>query len=422
MNATLAADSITVEYTIDSRNLDAITHEVDKANRRAERNGIAARFAVRLLDVFMSTPTTEAPMGKPMARIEIDRPEAKLGDWIVLASVELEEGGTVLRIAEGHSLQGFDRPDAHTCDHCGTRRNRKHSYILRNVNDASEVIQVGRSCLTVFTGLDLSGLWALTALTAEALAEMDEDTEGGGRNWSAPSLFPVRWVIAAAAEVSTNGAGYVSKAAAHQGRPSTSSLVQELFYFRPIGRNPEYNAEMLALGARVAERVEQNDPIIEAALDAVRAMKPSSDYADNMLVIANSEHISHRSLGYAVSAVAVYYRSITDEAERQAKYDADKAERAISKGWIGEAGEKLTDIVATITGWRVIEGDWGNSHLLTLRTESHHIVKWFASNPDDSLEVGNKVRIVRATVKKQDRYEGQDQTVVTRAKLELIEA
>ena len=55
-----------------------------------------------------------------------------------------------------------------------------------------------------------------------------------------------------------------------------------------------------------------------------------------------------------------------------------------------------------------------------LRTDGNLLIKWFATGVRD-YEPGQRVRILRATVKDHETFRDQDQTVVTRAKLEPLD-
>ena len=84
------------------------------------------------------------------------------------------------------------------------------------------------------------------------------------------------------------------------------------------------------------------------------------------------------------------------------------------------AGAKVTDLAATVTVSRIIDGHYGAKTLLVLRTDGNQLIKWFATGVRDN-EPGQRVRILRATVKDHETFRDQDQTVVTRAKLERLD-
>ena len=91
-------------------------------------------------------------------------------------------------------------------------------------------------------------------------------------------------------------------------------------------------------------------------------------------------------------------------------------------GFLGAVGAKLTNVPATITVNRVVSNQFGDSKLIVARTESGKLVKTFGTGATLwDKEVGDQV-LVSGTVKEQETYQGQDQTTLTRVKLELVRA
>lgn len=75
----------------------------------------------------------------------------KLNGWNFVARIDHLEGGNIMMACEGAPEIPVRYRDADcTCDHCGTRRYRRNSYLV--VSDAGEWKQVGRNCLADFLG------------------------------------------------------------------------------------------------------------------------------------------------------------------------------------------------------------------------------------------------------------------------------
>ncbi|EHI43407.1 hypothetical protein OPAG_06685 [Rhodococcus opacus PD630] len=70
------------------------------------------------------------------------------------------EAGYVSFCAPGQNLDGWSRPDTPHCDYCGKFRRRAKLYVLRHT-DTGEIAQVGASCITLFLGVKVAGLWTL---------------------------------------------------------------------------------------------------------------------------------------------------------------------------------------------------------------------------------------------------------------------
>lgn len=89
-------------------------------------------------------------------------------------------------------------------------------------------------------------------------------------------------------------------------------------------------------------------------------------------------------------------------------------DEVIKSEWIGEIGERVRDIPATIKSIRGFEGMYGYTRIITFVAEEG-IITWFTSSCPDVVE-GDEVEIT-ATVKDHKEYKGVRQTVVSRAKI-----
>lgn len=65
---------------------------------------------------------------------------------------------------------------------------------------------------------------------------------------------------------------------------------------------------------------------------------------------------------------------------------------------------------------RVLSGDYGPTTLVSMIDDNGNVMKWFASGSKD-FKAGQKYRL-KGTIKGHDNYQGVDQTILTRAKLE----
>ena len=97
--------------------------------------------------------------------IEIHGEIPKLpGGWTLLAVVNHEEGMPIVKCVPGFELPEGQRDRGALCDHCGTARSRKDTFVLRA--DDGRVVQVGRNCLADFLGVSAFKPEALLALVA----------------------------------------------------------------------------------------------------------------------------------------------------------------------------------------------------------------------------------------------------------------
>ncbi|QGJ94884.1 DNA binding domain protein [Gordonia phage Stormageddon] len=390
------------QHLILDEHMGVLNHRIELANRKLDRNGIADRFSVEVIGDIVSTSTEG--IVTVVNVVEISHPAIGLDGVRFIGTVEIEQGGTILRMVPGEETPaGFERPDTHNCDHCGKRRNRAKSYLV--IDEATgEVKQIGSTCLELYFGVTIKGLWALGRFTAEELAEMaevEDERFGGPRE---PHLFSVRYLIAMALYITNGGKGFVSKAAAGYDRTPTSAEVMNTITYRP-GRD-------LALNALMEERHAGAAAVPAADIDAVLAFADTlgdSDYGLNAQAAARSEHISYRSVGVLISLVGVRYRAIEKDAQREVEKATTLNE------WVGEPKQRLRGLELTVRSIREMDGQWGTTTLLVMRDAEGHTFKWFATGTFN-VEAGDVLKL-DATVKAHDTYEGAKQTVLTRGRV-----
>lgn len=116
------------------------------------------------------------------------------------------------------------------------------------------------------------------------------------------------------------------------------------------------------------------------------------------------------------------------EAEFAAAWDAAHAEAArraaMVQGFLGEVGEKLTGLVGTVAVAKYISGSYNRSSsmFLVINLDGGAVVKTFGSSESlFQLDRGYRVTLT-GKVKKHESYNGQDQTVLSHVKAEVIEA
>lgn len=388
-----------------SENIAEAQARIAKVNARLAKAGIEDRFEA----VNVVTGTFEAKEGDypfqttvvvEFMEFELNRPTIGYGGWTFAASVSFEEGGTLVNAVPGQDLTGWVRPQAHLCEHCGFVRNRVKSFVLRN-DETGEFMQIGSSCLTLFLGVK-PALWAVGW-------ELPEQSEASYSD-STPRSYNRNIWLAISLAVSENGAGFVSKGKAReQERQSTSGLVMDVYspsrYL--MNKDASHAAWVAEMQAKAEGILAEQPELIAEVIAAGHRVGLDSDYGMNLAVVLESETVSGRGLGILTSVVGVYNREQVKEAER-------KANPAV-QGFLGEPKERLKDLSVTVTGLKYIDGAYGTTTLVSMRAASGHTVKWFASGVKE-FGIGQEL-VMTATVKAHEQYNGQDQTMITRAKV-----
>ncbi|WP_396902717.1 hypothetical protein [Mycolicibacterium sp.] len=117
--------------------------------------------------------------------------------------------------------------------------------------------------------------------------------------------------------------------------------------------------------------------------------------------------------------LAAAHDAAIEEAARRAQMNNEPA---------GQPGDKVADLVGIVEVAKAIEvaGRYGRpewKRFVVIKLESGQVVKSFGSAKALwEIHRGDKVRIVKANVKKLDEYQGQVQAVLSHVKAEVLEA
>lgn len=429
-----------VGITFPAYKLDRFHSKVDSANRRLEKAGSDARFEFTLeeffakkaiggvrnedLGIWIIEPTwVDVPW---IAATQASPLNLTIGDYTFLAALVAEEAGVTVHTAPGHELGGFEPAGDTHCDHCNTDRDRVRLYLVRE-NETGRILQLGHSCIELFTGFSPKGLFALQF--DEELRGLGNDDEEGGfgqRDYSAG----VDQVVALAWAYSNEGRAYVSTKI--EWKIGTGAKVRgHIFGGFPRRGNfgmdqkgeHSYNqavAEYEAAAAKAAELL-ANTELLAEIKGIVSTVEENTDYGRNLRVVLAGERVSGRNIGILASIVSVYSREKELAAERAAA-------PATVQGFLAEVGTRIkTTIEITVKVARQREGDYGWSTWVVGTAQDGHTVAWNASRRLDvynedtkawrDLEPGDTLILSAATVKAHENYKGTDQTILTRAKV-----
>ncbi len=399
----------THEWEIPAYKLDAFQAKIAQANKKLARAGLDARFEVSYeeyevkknvsaVDRFVVSGHDAVYVYEPWVRATLTGPlTLRHGHFTFVASLVAEEAGITVHSAPGRELGGYAPKGTNECDHCNVARARTRLYLVRDERDGS-IVQLGHSCIELYTGIAPKGLWALTF--DEDLAGFTRDDLAGGfgpRSYGAS----VDLVLAYAFAHSDKGRAYVPSSGF--GVSTVSHVRTSLF--SDINRLKEADRDYyIAKGAEAATYLADTG-LIAAIKAAVTETAEDSDYGRNLRVVLAGDHVSGRNVGILASLVKVYARQQQLEAERKA--------RPVVAGFIGEVGDRVRDISATAKTVVYSEGDYGMKTFLVAITDDGHTVVWNASKSLD-IEVGDTFTIGAATVKAHENYHGVDQSVITR--------
>lgn len=306
----------------------------------------------------------------------------RIAGWSFVATVQhLGDDGNILRTVpsfEGRLPESY-RTDAPTCDHCGLRRRRQETFVLRG--DAGAFTRVGRNCLADFIGGESAEAVVFAAMASEALAGLvADDWSEGGYGGSARYVEPEAFLAHVAMVIGAEG--WLSRKAASIGcRLATADNAWQIMFPPP--------SKVAEARAYVAEHMRP-----ENRADAVAALAwaheipadVESDFLHNVRVMAGLGAWSFRETGIGAAIVMSYQR----EQDRLRRMEFERRLPSVYLGAVGDRfgagkGKKATPTIrARVIGVHAIDGNYGLTTIVRMQATaadgaSVHDLVWFAS-------------------------------------------
>lgn len=211
--------------------------KIDKISRRIQKKGIPAFLDYNIIKTENVCVDHSRNKFEILHQIELSFPKIVLpGDWSVIGEItegETTENGRFNFVNGYGNLQKYVSWDLCDCEHCGTRRHRTHSIILRSNIDNSEKV-VGSSCVRDFLGIDPE--------SAIFLLQFLESFESFGRNIadSSSHLYGlVGFFSSVIHSLKVTGWKFISaKTSRENGTSSTAGIACDIFFDNPS--NPHY--------------------------------------------------------------------------------------------------------------------------------------------------------------------------------------
>ena len=421
------------DFELTNTGLEYVKAELDKLNKKAKRIG-SPPLEIKIVsefdkDVVVSGVKTKAHFFK----VRVDGKSPIIDGYEFIASIEHAEEGNIVNMCPTSSIPRLPSEyltTKNTCDFCHTKRDRLNTFILRKT-DGGQLMKVGRSCLKNFLpGKNPAGILAYgeslsNALRAMVAGENMEDYDsGGGSGWGRyyPAETYLRHVCLAYLIEGKFISSKKAKDAAMEGDNIQSTAQFAWFLMETVRKlqNPndqrtweaKINSKQAAadkLYTDLEKWIETKDWDVE--IDKNQETNPSlAQYFHNLKVIAKSSTISRKNSNLHASILGNYLREV-GEAEKKAK----AATKTPSK-FMGQIGEKV-EFIGTVVNTKQFDGTYGVTTLIAFEDAEGNEYVWWASGAHD-IEKGSKF-VVKATVKKHEisRYNNQQQTTITRAKL-----
>ena len=406
-----------VKYTIPAENYHKAVALIDKLNTRLEKAGISDRFEYTETEREIEERIDGFKIVRPYHDFEINTPTISLqneGKTYTFEAVMSREGdGIVTRAGRGVELQGW-KPDNLVCDHCGHKRPRNKTFIIKDPN--GERKQIGSTCVSAYLGVKVNGLWAL---------ELDP-LEKEGSSWGSMTAAPkhsTKDILSLALVASNMGESFISnKKAEEWGTKSTADMVN--WIMRPEEEADEFNPNQISKEEyrQRATQIKENGQVDEF-LEKLKKIDVNSDYTSNLNVLSNSEYIPFKSRKLLVSGIVAVKKAEWEEERKKKQAEAAKAHKEnFTPGHFGKVNEKIEKGTSlTLEDCRPYSSYdyYGNpitKYRIVAKDSEGHQVMWFSANEVEDKK-GSEIKLSSGSVKEHGKYKDVDQTVLTRVRM-----
>lgn len=392
----------TISRDIPLSRVEPLTRLLDRFQRKATKLGLAPLSYEVDPAVITKEYSTVLEDGRPHKyvikyhHVTITGEPPCLDGWTFIAYIERLENGVLVR-GKGESVpeQYRNVEEVNMCDHCGTRRRRKGTFIIRK---GDEYKRLGSSCVKDFTGHPASEALLNFFHWERDLKECsDIDNEWRGCRVEREASADIRYFIG---KVVTHieEHGYVSRTKAREdyGYSTADNVFDGMTGVFPGGHSPDRFIE---------PDLEKADAILKWVREEVAAKQVKSDYEENLLVACAPDYVLHVTAGLVASAAASYYRAM-----EKAKRDAERASRKPSE-WMGEVGQRYNMKVQFVAA-NQFDSDYGIFYIVRYRIGDNVIV-YKGSQEPTADEEGEELEFC-ATIKEHGQWKDIKQTVVSR--------
>ena len=399
-------------YAIHEANMERLQKHMTRIRNKCEKYGCEFKYA-EVGEEFRKDKDKDG--NEILIRFVLVDVEgtAMLNDWEFIAELEHTKEGNIIHKVntnlEVPERYYFAQP---ICEHCGTNRWRKNTYIVHNVT-TDEYKQVGKSCLKDFThGLSAEGIAAFLA-GFDKLAEFETPPSGGGWERYVDRDMFLRYVAE-----TVRLCGYVKRRNEYEEINPYNTIDKALMImmWRERGIKPWPYAQKHEIEAMIPEGFDANGEkakeIAQSAFEYVNGLEGNNNYVHNLQTVIANQYVSYSNIGLLASAIPYYNRYVERCEEENRRREAARKE-AENSDWIGNVGDRLKGI--KIVGSKVIWSgytDFGMHYLYKMLDQNHNILIWSTGKelPDDEFSLSG-------TIKELKEYNGTKETVVTRCSI-----
>ena len=397
-------------YYILDGNMERLEKKINAIQKKCAKYGTEFRFekvGEEIIEkTFYKGTEYETKLAYRYIIVEAEG-KAVINGWKFVCEITHTPKGNIFRGMEDVEIPDVYKTTTTICEHCGTVRRRKNTYLVQNV-ETGEFKQVGKSCLKDYThGMD-------AGMVANMLDMVDHIIEGeqpytDGRY---TVMYNTEEILACAVEM-VRMYGYEKRNEYGDWTTAERTHLAWEYHFCGGIRYKSNSIEKLIEEFKINNLNPQTEDVqntVRNALEWMQNAEAVGNYMHNAQVIANLEYVSTKEFGILVSIIPCYYRHIQKQMEREQKQmEKSKSEH------VGTVGKRLEITVANveiIARWETSYG-YGTQSVTVYKitdTEGNELT-WKTSN---YIPEGTKT--ITGTVKEHKEWNGIKQTELTRCK------
>lgn len=383
--------------------IDDLEKKLNRIFRKLEKAGIPYTYERENLEYI----EIEKDLVLPFYPIKVEG-ELHHDNWHFVGKLTATSHGNIVNSCNSE----IEIPESYrnakiVCDHCGTNRRRKYSYIIYN-SVTNEFKQVGKNCLEEYT----NGLSAENAAYIMSMFDIISDTacyhiDPTDFNTIPEIAYNIDKILVITKKV-VEKEGYMSTDRAYRDNiMSTKQAVIALynFYIRHI---KAYDDNIVQLIDRVSitdtdlQNMENEGKQIR---NWIANLTPNSDYIHNVQIICKKDFwAGEKYVGYLCGIIPNYLKYLKNQK------NSDNV--ATCSEFQGRIGDKLSiDVVSASILWKSM-GDYGMYYLYKFSDNFGNEYIWSTSK---QLDVTNITKI-SGTVKSHKTFRNVKQTYLTRCK------
>ncbi len=385
-------------FNIPACNMVILEKKLKSLNKKALKAGTGA---ITLTKVSETVEKNQDGSVDVFFQVVVEGETPKIAGWAFLATLDHNSdpsgASNLVYVMPGQTCPDDYRQSAADCDHCGYRRTRRKTYVLRN--ESGELKQVGHTCVKDFIGIDPAKVAAQAERIVNIMKAAKEAEESGtlGVPYDRRHIDLFEFLGFVAMKVRANR--WVSRKEAYEsGGTIVSSADTALGDMFPVGGfNPQWHDKP------ETEDVEKAHDALTYALGLDRA---KSDYNHNVVTMATTGYIDWKATGIAASIIRIHDLHITREAEKKGQADLSQSVH------MGTVKDRIVGDV-TVIGKKHGEGHYGPWTMYRMVTKNQGNLLVTFSTGKFSADVGDEITI-KGTVKEHTEFNNVKQTMLNR--------